>query len=149
MADPYHPHQAESVTRYTLMVDFRGFVGGRRFLSNFFIEPDGTHVEGEFQQMKCADADDLMGFVGLNPAQAKARGQRVKLRDDWEDVKIGVMLHFVRQKFVDHPELLRQLKATHGPLIEYNTWGDEFWGICNGRGLNILGDILMQVRGEL
>lgn len=31
------------------------FTGEYAFLSNFFIEPDGTHVEGEFQGSKEAD----------------------------------------------------------------------------------------------
>lgn len=31
------------------------FVGKYRFLSNFFIEPDDTHVEGEYQWAKCID----------------------------------------------------------------------------------------------
>jgi predicted NAD-dependent protein-ADP-ribosyltransferase YbiA (DUF1768 family) len=29
------------------------------------------------------------------------------------------------------------------------TWGDRFWGVCNGVGENMLGKLLMQVREEL
>jgi hypothetical protein len=31
-------------------------------------------------------------------------------------------------------------------LIEGNTWGDTFWGVCNGVGENNLGKTLMNVR---
>jgi predicted NAD-dependent protein-ADP-ribosyltransferase YbiA (DUF1768 family) len=31
-------------------------------------------------------------------------------------------------------------------LIEGNTWGDTYWGVCGGRGKNMLGKLLMEVR---
>ena len=34
-------------------------------------------------------------------------------------------------------------------LVEGNTWGDKYWGVCGGIGLNHLGKLLMQVRDEL
>ena len=34
-------------------------------------------------------------------------------------------------------------------LVEGNKWGDQFWGMCRGYGLNRLGGILMQIRAEL
>lgn len=34
-------------------------------------------------------------------------------------------------------------------LEECNTWGDEYWGTCNGIGENRLGNILMRVQAEL
>jgi predicted NAD-dependent protein-ADP-ribosyltransferase YbiA (DUF1768 family) len=34
-------------------------------------------------------------------------------------------------------------------LIEGNWWGDVIWGVCNGKGENHLGKILMEVRKEL
>ena len=34
-------------------------------------------------------------------------------------------------------------------LVEGNTWGDRFWGVCGGVGLNWLGRLLMQVRDEV
>lgn len=127
------------------------FKGQYRYLSNFYIEPDSTFVEKEYQARKCADPKDLVRFCfGMNAAQAKAIGQKVKLREDWHDVKIGIMLELVRQKFLDHPALARQLKQTGDAYLEEgNWWNDQFWGTVNGVGLNHLGRILMRVRGEL
>ena len=34
-------------------------------------------------------------------------------------------------------------------LIEGNVWNDTFWGVCNGKGHNHLGKILMKVRDEI
>jgi hypothetical protein len=46
---------------------------------------------------------------------------------------------------------LRALLISTGDtqLIEENTWGDTFWGVCNGIGKNMLGIILMDVRRAL
>lgn len=120
------------------------------YLSNFFVEPDNTHVEGEYQRAKCAKAMDRKRFDNISPHRAKRLGQDVELRPDWEAVKVEIMEFHVGKKFRDHPHLVEKLKAT-GTLYleETNTWGDQFWGVCYGYGQNILGAILMDVRGEL
>lgn len=136
-----------------------GFQGEYRYLSNFYIEPDGTHVEGHFQEAKCAEAYQRRWFhvegevfpTWKSPKECKAIGRKVVLRDDWEDVKLDIMLFHVRKKFKDHPSLAEKLRWTClvGPYIEEtNSWGDTFWGVCNGKGLNMLGEILMVVRAE-
>jgi len=147
-------------------VDVFTFTGPFRFLSNFLIEPDGSHVEGEFQRSKCARLEDRRAFYQgasmldseltmmsrplKTPKECKAIGRKVTLRADWEDVKLDIMLFYVRKKFTDSPELAQMLQATGtGKLVEGNTWGDTFWGVCRGRGLNNLGLILMQVREDL
>jgi predicted NAD-dependent protein-ADP-ribosyltransferase YbiA (DUF1768 family) len=66
-------------------------------------------------------------------------------------VRVTVMKAVVRMKFLQNPELLKQLKETGDEeLIEGNTWHDNFWGICYcgkcKKGLNTLGKILMEVR---
>jgi len=59
------------------------------------------------------------------------------------------MTDLVRQKF-SNPQLAKQLLDTKDfELIEGNTWGDTFWGVCSGKGQNNLGKILMQIRNEL
>lgn len=134
----------------------RGFFGPYAFLSNFFKEPDGTFVEWEYQRAKCADFKDrkhfdtLMDKRTLTPMQAKAMGRKMKLRDEWDEKKVPIMEFYVRKKFRDHRDLALLLKMTgNAHLEETNTWGDRFWGVSSGQGLNILGDILMLVRDEL
>lgn len=63
---------------------------------------------------------------------------------------LSVMETLVREKFTRHPALAAQLLATGDlELVERNHWRDTFWGICDGRGENHLGRILMKVRTEL
>jgi len=46
---------------------------------------------------------------------------------------------------------LREALLATAPLelIEGNTWGDTYWGVCNGVGENKLGKILMGIRDEI
>jgi len=53
-------------------------------------------------------------------------------------------------KFTQHSDLKERLLDTHNlELIEGNNWDDTYWGICNGRGRNMLGMLLMEVRDIL
>lgn len=132
------------------------FTGAFRFLSNFAPSPvfyDGvlyTTVEHAYQAAKGNDAFYRKKiFETVRPGDAKRLGRAVKLRPDWEDVKTGIMLDLLRQKFAN--DFLRELLLSTGDakLIEGNHWGDTFWGVCNGVGQNMLGRLLMQVREEI
>jgi len=126
------------------------FTGEYRFLSNFFIEPDWSHVEGEYQVLKCANPDDVAQFSNLTPAQCKALGRRVDIRKDWEPIKLAVMYDLVLAKFREHPTLMAMLLNTKDQkLVEGNRWGDRYWGVCGSQGENHLGKILMKVRDEV
>lgn len=72
------------------------------------------------------------------------------LRDDWEEVKDDLMYRIVLAKFLQNPSLADALiKTGNAQLIEGNTWGDTYWGMCDSVGENKLGEILMRVRDEL
>ena len=67
-----------------------------------------------------------------------------------EEVKDQIMYEIVLNKFSQNEELREKLIATGDEyLAEGNTWHDTYWGVCNGKGKNKLGKILMQVREEL
>jgi len=56
------------------------------------------------------------------------------------------MINLLIQKF-QSKEMASLLQATRGKeLIEGNDWGDTLWGVCDGKGRNILGVILMAIR---
>lgn len=129
------------------------FRGKYRFLSNFFkceIKAFGLifqSVEHAYQAAKCFDIADRLKFIGITAAEAKALGRTVKVRPDWEDVKINIMYNLLMQKFHDNKEFRALLDETGEELIvEGNTWGDTFWGVCNGKGSNHLGILLMKIR---
>lgn len=132
------------------------FVGKYEFLSNMY--PVILHLNGElypsaehaFQAMKSLDKDVRLGMsVCPSAKEAKRAGRRIKLRPDWEEVKVDIMYQVLKAKFAD-PTLAQLLKETgEEELIEGNTWGDTFWGVCRGKGRNELGKLLMRVRTEL
>lgn len=132
------------------------FTGGFKDLSNF--EPsiirykglDFPSVEHAYQAAKATNMVDLEAIRQAPTAGASKRlGKKVQLRPDWEQVKIPLMMNFLRQKFSAEPRKAFLLSTGTHTLIEGNTWGDTFWGVCNGKGQNWLGKCLMQVRLEL
>jgi hypothetical protein len=75
-------------------------------------------------------------------------GRAVDIRADWEKIKLNVMYTCLKLKFAD-PALKQKLLDTGSTqLVEGNWWGDVFWGVCNKKGQNHLGQLLMQVRNE-
>lgn len=126
------------------------------FLSNFWecsVEYGGlrfNNSEAAFQAQKCADGFEQYRFVRLNGAEAKALGKKVRIDENWEDEKWDIMFNIVEAKFNQNKDLARMLAATGDEeIIEGNTWGDTYWGVCNGIGKNNLGKILMSVRGMI
>lgn len=131
------------------------FRGKYSFLSNFYFTEVKyedivyTSVEAAFQAQKTANLEDRKIFIGVNPSEAKRLGRRVKLRDDWEDIKLDVMYNVVKAKFDQHSILrVNLLETRNAELVEDNNWGDTYWGVCNGVGENNLGKILMKIRDE-
>jgi ribA/ribD-fused uncharacterized protein len=147
------------------MID--SFSGRWRFLSNFHpctIDFQGIKypsVEHYYVAMKIKTDQQIEGRnITLidcremisrmkDTAKVKQLGKILKLRKDWELIKLDTMLFGVREKFKD--EELRQMLLDTGDqeLIEGNNWGDKFWGVCGGVGENHLGKILMKVREEV
>lgn len=132
------------------------FKGKYYFLSNFYSAPvmyDGLlykNNEAAFQSAKVKDLERRKQFCELDPSSAKKKGRNVLLRNDWEKVKNQVMYECVKDKFTRNLDLQEKLLATgNEELVEGNTWNDTYWGVCKGRGKNMLGKTLMKVREEL
>ena len=143
------------------------FEGRWRFLSNFHpckVEHQGIiypSVEAYYVAMKCNNEQMLNGrhyTIGdfremiarlPNAAIAKSLGKKMQVRKDWDEKKLDFMLYGVREKF-KNPALVELLLSTEDfSLVEGNDWNDKFWGVCQGKGLNHLGRILMRVRKEI
>lgn len=140
------------------------FSGENDFLSNFYKAPVYYFVEKAEMDIPFATSENAYQFAKIDPklvelneivkwqictpGKAKRMGQKVELRSDWEQVKIPIMEKILRSKFED--ELLRYklLQTGTQELVEGNTWGDTFWGVCNGKGSNHLGKLLMKIRKD-
>lgn len=131
------------------------FSGQYRFLSNFYpcrVIMDGLEystVEHAYQASKTVVVAQRTNIQSCaRPGQAKTMGRYVDIRPDWESIKLMVMYKLLKQKFSIF-EFKRLLLLTHNELIiEGNTWGDTYWGICKGEGYNHLGNLLMIIRME-
>lgn len=126
------------------------------FLSNFFsssIVYEGIEyptVEHAFQAAKTLSVELRLLISKLPaPGQAKRVGRSLLLRSDWNTIRVSVMSELVALKF-QAPELRCKLLVTGDEeLVEGNYWQDTFWGVCNGKGENHLGKILMETRARI
>ena len=141
------------------------FRGEYRFLSNFYpaeIEYEGVPyrtTEHAFAAAKTLSSEDRLTIAAAEtPGQAKRFGRTVKLREDWELVKVSVMADILALKFAEGSKYAEWLLETGDePLIEGNTWHDNYWGNCfcgtklecKPLGRNELGKLLMYRREML
>ena len=154
------------------------FTGQFRFLSNFYTFPlefeGGIYLSSEhaYQAAKTLNLEERIKFqhfldedisvlsskgishTNLTASEAKKAGSHLKLRSDWENIKLDIMEQLLRQKFSIESPLREKLDSTQGQiLVEGNWWHDTFWGKCDckthkGKGENNLGKILMKIRNE-
>jgi len=142
----------------SVLEPIREFRGEHRFLSNFWpanVLLDGESyptVEHAYQAAKTTDAQMRRRIRFMTaPGKVKKLGSGLALRPYWHQLKLTIMYELLKQKFDDSHPVLRDLLRDTGsrPLIEGNSWGDVFWGVCDGVGDNNLGKLLMRVRDEL
>jgi hypothetical protein len=147
------------------------FKGEHYFLSNFHYHtqhfttadkplsmPTAEHVfqAAKYKAMPTLSEDAKVSYVVKiaslkTPSEARREGKKVKGLDVemWDAMKIDVMREILLNKFTD-PDLEARLLGTgDAMLVEGNTWGDQFWGRCDKKGYNILGVLLMEIRGYL
>jgi len=140
------------------------------FLSNFYtatVHLDGlayASVEHAYQAAKTLIPEKRLIFTLDNPSltarQAKKIGQSLKLRDDWEKVKVPIMRELLFDKFSNGDLKTKLFSTGDAYLEEGNWWHDIFWGVCHHKmegktcrepehkayGGNHLGYLLMDVR---
>jgi ribA/ribD-fused uncharacterized protein len=104
------------------------FRGKYRFLSNFYCAPfriDGVvykSVEHYYQSHKTTDKEERESIIRCDsPGDAKRLGKRVTLREDWDTVKVFVMVEGVLEKFRQNSDLLKRLIETGDEdIVELN-----------------------------
>ncbi len=124
--------------------------------AKYIIEIDGKKwptSEHYFQAMKFEGTkieEKIRNISSPNSIAKLSRDRKLPLRKDWDKVKDNVMRKAVLAKFSQHEELKNILLSTENMNIVERTHRDSYWGDGgNGKGKNMLGRILMEVRAEL
>ncbi len=135
------------------------FTGDYRWLSNFTpvkIELECIEypsVEAAYMSAKCHDKEwkDVCKDPKNSAGTIKRLSKKVKLREDWEQVKLDVMKVCLREKFTQEPFLSNLLETGTEFIQEGNWWKDKYWGVClqTGKGENHLGKLIMIIRKSL
>lgn len=113
----------------------------------------GWYISGEhaYQTQKTVVVGWAQAIMAAPaPWQAKRVGQLCEIRLDWDELRVSVMREVLAAKFTpEREEGVYLLGTGNEELIEHNWWGDTYWGVCRGRGANVLGRLLMERRKEL
>lgn len=126
--------------------------------SSFRVLVDGVlycTVEHAYQASKFFDtapeiAKEITECYSAHEAQKIAYANRDKQRNDWAEVKLGIMERLLRLKLEQNPYVKRKLLQTKNYLICEDSPKDSFWGIGPDRnGRNELGKLWMKLRAEL
>ena len=132
--------------------EFRGMYG---FLSNMHACPvvvEGISYkssEAAYQAMKTEDLAERLKISKMSGPESKRYARTIPIRNDWDEIKLSCMENILRAKFSQNPALKTLLLYTIGEeLVEKNSWGDTFWGVCKNTGENHLGKLLMKLRNE-
>lgn len=110
-------------------------------------------TEHYFQAQKFAGTeweDKIRELSTPKDAAIAGRDRKKPLRADWESVKDDIMREAVRAKFSQHADLHEILLSTGEAEIVEDAPNDYYWGCGKtGTGQNKLGQILVEIRGEL
>ena len=133
--------------------NIKGFFGEYRWLSNYHVCDiyfEGNKygsTEAAYQAAKSHDSFIRFQMTELSPGDSKQFAKTILIRNDWHNVKYDVMSTIVFDKFYRHKDLrIKLLETGDKYLEETNHWGDRYYGVCDGEGLNVLGNILMNIR---
>jgi len=132
------------------------FSGKYAMLSNFYDNQitynkiTYKNNEAAFQAQK-TDSDKIRKqFSRMFPSEAVRKGKTLQLRTDWNDeLAEKIMYEINKIKFSQEPFKTLLLETKDEVLENRNGHGDIVWGICDGKGENKLGKILMKIRTEL
>lgn len=127
------------------------------FLSNLFPRPilfEGvkfSSAEAAYQYGKAKDKKVAEWIVNAPKQHLIAMAGHGLFSWDitpgWSQKKNNRMRKVLEQKFLQHPDLLEKLIATGDKIIIEDSSTDSYWGCGkNGKGKNMLGVMLMEVR---
>lgn len=131
-----HHGYMSNFARYPVKVDGKKYKTSEHYYQS-------QKFKGTTYEKTIRDASGPMEAATLGRTTSK----KFKLRKDWESVKDDVMRKVVEAKFRQHDGIRAELLATGNAKLVEETSDDLYWGCGhNGKGKNMLGVILMEIR---
>ena len=97
-----------------------------------------------------ADREEVRRAKTPMIAARLGRDRTKKLRPDWDSARVSVMRTALQAKFAQHEPLRALLLSTGDAKLVEHTENDDYWADGgDGSGQNMLGRLLMELRGEL
>jgi predicted NAD-dependent protein-ADP-ribosyltransferase YbiA (DUF1768 family) len=134
-----------------------GFKKEYEFLSNdypcqIYLEWDDmayNNVTSAFIAQKSEDKGTRRKFTRLNGMKARKKESSIPDNPEWEENKDEILFGILMAKFKS-TELKKKLLATgKAKLINATTYPDPYYGVRDGKGKNMLGKLLEDVREAL
>lgn len=116
------------------------------FQPDFKVYPSSENL---YQALKCKYIKDRELFQNVDPHKSKRIGKTIEIRSDWDNVRLEAMKLAIDLKFKNIELGEKLIDLPDGKIIEFNNWGDRFFGICNGEGLDHLGKILRAKKQQI
>ena len=147
------------VDKFCKVDDFNicGFFNEYRFLSNFYNSSvwfEGLYYassENAYQAAK-VEVEFRDNFLNCSSSSSKKIWKdfpKLYTEDEWNNKKFNIMFRILCEKFFTNAVLYEKLLSTGTKYLEEtNWWGDTYWGVCQGRGKNNLGKLLMYIRAS-
>lgn len=110
--------------------------------------------EAAYHWEKFPDHPDIQAMI----IQARSAHDAYKIseqykpfrREDWDEVKVSIMLEILQAKVAQHEYVYRKLLETGTRRLVEDSWRDSFWGWgADQSGQNMLGKLWEQVRTEI
>ena len=141
-------------------IRFYRSTGKYGFLSNLYpckVFCEGSTFESSEHAYQYGKSDDLniKRYIkdAPTPALACIVGHGLfpyMVKEGWKDEKVNRMYGVLLLKFKQHEDLAKKLLDTGEAILIEDSKSDGFWGVGkNGKGKNMLGKLLMEVRDEL
>lgn len=128
-----------------------GFMSNFKRARMFIYDRWWNNVEAPYQSRKTNVQSEIDAiWKSEHPVEVRELGQKVSMRPDWDQVKRQVMTECCLAKFLQHTDLRKQLIETGSEELIEDSPVDWYWGCGkNGVGLNVLGQVLMELREKL
>ena len=147
-----------NMSRYPIKMDILTISENKRDYYQEYFEFDNIiyqSTENLYQALKFKFTSGRYDFRFINPFESKQRGRKIsgwEIRPTWSTDRLIAMELVIDLKFNQHPNLAEKLiNVPDELLVEWNDWGDIFWGKCikTNKGSNHLGEILKRKKYEL